>query len=66
MIIEPDGKIMNKAVNNEPPLYVTLDKNVVKEVRTSFPIKQDRREELYKWKRRFYQCFTFGQMPTKT
>ena len=46
LVVHPDGSILCQLDNREQ-LYIIEVKNDVKDIRTSFPTKRDRREDLY-------------------
>lgn len=48
MIIDPLGNILTQCSNSEALLIADLDINQVNSLRKSFPLKNDRREDLYK------------------
>lgn len=47
MAVDPEGQILNEADGQAGILLVTVGINRVKEVRAAFPVKKDRRKELY-------------------
>lgn len=46
--IHPNGLVIDRLQNNEGIIYANVEKEEVNKVRHSFPIKKDRRPELYK------------------
>ncbi len=52
IVISPDGSIISEADNYEQLIYADINTCIVNEVRMGFPLKSDRRTEIY---RRYYE-----------